>query len=103
MLAQVGARVVLGDRRVSVTIARAWASLSAWERVCFLSSLLFSGLTVSRKGIEEGLKDLEASAPCSCCLQFRRAPSCQLEIVGETGLCCGLCCLQAPLEDSCWC
>ena len=51
--------MVLGDRLVSVTIARAWASLSAWQRVTFMSSLLFGGLTASRKNLEEALAELE--------------------------------------------
>ena len=59
---QIGARVVLGDRLVSVTIARAWASLSSWERVCFLSSLLFGGLTASKHSIQKELDGLEVRA-----------------------------------------
>lgn len=55
--------MVLGDRLVSVTIARAWASLTAWQRVTFLSSLLFGGLTASKKNLEEALSELEVSSP----------------------------------------
>ena len=41
---QVGAKVVLGDRPVRVTLARSWAALGRWERVRFLWTLLRSGL-----------------------------------------------------------
>ena len=62
---QIGAQIVLGDRLVSVTLARAWASLGHWERVRCLCSLLFGGLTASKSGVQDVIKDLEAS-PGAC-------------------------------------
>ncbi|KAL4428296.1 hypothetical protein ABPG75_002385 [Micractinium tetrahymenae] len=38
----VGARYVLGDRPISVTVARMWASLSGWEKAQLLCSLLYT-------------------------------------------------------------
>lgn len=41
-----GARLVLGDRPVRVTLARTWRALSTWERVRFAWLLLVSGVDV---------------------------------------------------------
>ena len=40
---QVDAKVVLGDRLVSVTLARAWASLTQWQRMRLLWDLMRLG------------------------------------------------------------
>lgn len=40
----VGARYVLGDRPISVTMARTWAALSGWEKARLLGSLLWTGV-----------------------------------------------------------
>lgn len=45
----VGARVVLGDRPLSITLARLWGALSLWEKWRLLSSLLWQGLAVLDK------------------------------------------------------
>lgn len=39
----VGARYVLGDRPISITMARMWAALSRWEKARLLASLLWTG------------------------------------------------------------
>ena len=62
---QIGAQIVLGDRLVSITLARAWASLGHWERVRCLCSLLFGGLTASKRGVEDAIKNLEVR-PRAC-------------------------------------
>ena len=41
-----GARLILGDRPVRVTLARTWRALSTWERVRFAWLLLVSGADV---------------------------------------------------------
>ena len=40
---QVDAKVVLGDRLVSITLARAWASLTRWQRMRLLWDLMRLG------------------------------------------------------------
>ncbi|EIE24219.1 TraB-domain-containing protein [Coccomyxa subellipsoidea C-169] len=44
---QVGAKVVLGDRPVRVTLARTWSALSRWSKVRFIWGLLTTGFCVS--------------------------------------------------------
>ena len=46
---QVGAAICLGDRLVSITIARTWAALSRWEKIKFICELLWVGLAVPEK------------------------------------------------------
>ena len=45
--AQVGAKVVLGDRPVRVTLARTWSALSRWNKIRFIWGLLTTGFCVS--------------------------------------------------------
>lgn len=40
----IGAQVVLGDRLLSITLARVWAALGMWEKVKLTGSLLWTGL-----------------------------------------------------------
>lgn len=58
----VGARVVLGDRPVSVTIARTWAALSPWDRVRFIWEMVFTGCTLNPDELKPLLTDLEGDA-----------------------------------------
>ncbi|BDA46100.1 TraB domain-containing protein [Coccomyxa sp. Obi] len=44
---QVGAKVVLGDRPVRVTLARTWGALSRWNKIRFIWALLTTGFCVS--------------------------------------------------------
>ena len=53
----VGARVVLGDRPLSITLARLWAALSLWEKWRLLTSLLWQGVAVLDK--DEMRKEIE--------------------------------------------
>lgn len=46
-LPKVGAKVVLGDRPVRVTLARTWAALSRWNKIRFIWALLTTGFCVS--------------------------------------------------------
>lgn len=39
-----GASVVLGDRPLSITLARLWGALSLWEKARLLGTLLWTGL-----------------------------------------------------------
>lgn len=56
---QSGARIVLGDRLVSVTLARTWAALSAWQKVRFVTELLITGISVPSNEIEKLLSSME--------------------------------------------
>ncbi|KAK9821609.1 hypothetical protein WJX81_006916 [Elliptochloris bilobata] len=49
---KVGAKVLLGDRPISVTLARIWAALSAWERSHFIWNLLTCG-DISAEAVEQ--------------------------------------------------
>jgi len=40
----IGAKVMLGDRNVNITLKRTWAALSPWQRVKFLFSMAYQGL-----------------------------------------------------------
>ena len=79
--AQIGARVVLGDRLVSTTLARTWAALSAWQKVRFVSELLLTGFSVPSEEIEKLLSNMEVSStcrpdiPCTSWLLLPPAPS----------------------------
>ena len=45
---QVDAKVLLGDRRLHITLARVWAALTAWEKTRLVWMFVHSGLTVSK-------------------------------------------------------
>ena len=45
---QVEAKVLLGDRRLHITLARVWGSLSPWEKAKLMWMFVHSGLTVSK-------------------------------------------------------
>ena len=51
LCSQVGAKISLGDRLVSITLARTWAALSTWEKTKFIFELLWVGLAVPAKEI----------------------------------------------------
>lgn len=57
-----GARYVLGDRPISVTMARMWAALSGWEKARLLASLLWTGARQGRA--ERGLQN--GTSLCKC-------------------------------------
>ena len=57
--AAVGAKVVLGDRPVSITLARTWAALSPWHRCRFLFELLCTGFSVDADELKRLLADME--------------------------------------------
>lgn len=63
---QVGAQIMLGDRLVSVTLARTWAALSAWHKIRFIWELLITGITVPSKEIEKLLSNMEVSDYTNC-------------------------------------
>ena len=54
-----GAKVVLGDRPVHVTIARLWAALSIYEKTKFIWQMLITGLLPDPKGISETVESLK--------------------------------------------
>ncbi len=74
---------MLGDRPVSVTLARCWAALSRWARVRFIFNLLWGGLFMGGADLKAQVEQLKVM-PCtqSCtvwmhmgmCLQH--APTC---------------------------
>ena len=57
---EIGAKVVLGDRPVSVTLARTWAALGPWARVRFLWELLVTGFTVDKGALDDALESFKA-------------------------------------------
>ena len=56
---QMGAKVVLGDRPVHVTIARLWAALSVFEKTKFIWQMLVTGLLPDSKEISETVESLK--------------------------------------------
>lgn len=52
---QVDAKVLLGDRRLHITLARVWAALTAWEKTRLVWMFVHSGLTMSK--IKQDLAD----------------------------------------------
>lgn len=57
--AQVGAKVMLGDRPVRVTLARCWAALSRWARVRFIGSLMWGGLTMGGADLKAQVEQMK--------------------------------------------
>jgi pheromone shutdown-related protein TraB len=55
---QVGARVSLGDRNLSITLARTWAALSRWQKARLMWDVLRSSMYVDRDSL---LKEVEAA------------------------------------------
>lgn len=62
---QVEAKVLLGDRRLHITLARVWASLSSWEKAKLMWTFVHSGLTISKikKDIAEDIEKLKVCLP----------------------------------------
>ncbi|KAK9806486.1 hypothetical protein WJX73_002146 [Symbiochloris irregularis] len=56
---QIGAKIMLGDRLVSITLARTWAALSAWQKIRFVFELLITGISVPSQEIEKLLSSME--------------------------------------------
>ena len=56
---QMGAKVVLGDRPVHVTIARLWAALSLYQKTKFIWQMLVTGLLPDSKEISETVESLK--------------------------------------------
>ena len=60
---QVGAKVMLGDRSVRITLARCWASLSRWARVRFICSLLWGGLFMGGDDLKAQVEQMKVRCP----------------------------------------
>ena len=73
---QVGAKVMLGDRPVRVTLARCWAALSRWSRIRFIFSLLWGGLTMGGEDLKAQVEQMKASPSWLC----RSATDCSATI-----------------------
>lgn len=41
---KINAMVILGDRPVSITMCRLWASLTSWQKLCLCTQLVISGV-----------------------------------------------------------
>ncbi|KAG0472494.1 hypothetical protein HPP92_017040 [Vanilla planifolia] len=55
-----GARVILGDRPVNVTLRRTWGKMSAWHRAKFLYYILFQAFFLpSPEDLNKMLKDMD--------------------------------------------
>jgi pheromone shutdown-related protein TraB len=83
----VGARVILGDRPVEVTLKRTWAALSTWERIKFVVHLLMaSGLDITEEEIEK-LRNLDQDILTHMLLQLQTEfPSLSRTLVLERDL-----------------
>lgn len=64
--AQVDAKVLLGDRRLHITLARVWASLSSWEKVKLVWMFVHSGLTLSKlkEDLAEEIESMKVAGAC---------------------------------------
>ena len=56
---QVGAKVMLGDRPVRVTLARCWAALSRWARIRFICSLVWGGLFTGGEDLKAQVEQMK--------------------------------------------
>ena len=71
-----GAQVVLGDRPLTVTLARVWGALSWWEKIKLSWHLLWTGLSLDTDEIKHeiermkvgALKPLLCTAPIVYCM-----------------------------------
>jgi len=43
---KIGARVVLGDRPLNITLSRVWSALSLWEKCRLLGTLVWTGMSM---------------------------------------------------------
>lgn len=68
---QIGSRVSLGDRLVSITIQRTWAALSRWEKLRLVFELIFSGLF----GGKDEAELIESLTEVGIALQDGKAPT----------------------------
>ena len=81
-------QVVLGDRPLTVTLARVWAALSFWEKIKLSASLLWTG---KRSRAAQPGAALHAAAPCTPCVStnFACTPAHE-RLRGSCGLSAGL-------------
>ena len=56
---KVGAKVMLGDRPVRVTLARCWAALSRWARIRFIFSLVWGGLFMGGEDLKAQVEQMK--------------------------------------------
>ena len=63
---QVDAKVLLGDRRLHITLARVWASLSSWQKVKLVWMFIHSGLTLSKlkEDLAEEIESTKVGGVC---------------------------------------
>ena len=59
---QVGAQIMLGDRRLHITVARVWGNLSYWDKLRLVSTLLYTGIRPASK--DEITKEMEKMKVC---------------------------------------
>jgi pheromone shutdown protein TraB len=69
----VGARIILGDRPVSVTVARTWAALSPWDRTRFLWEMVVTGCTLDPDALARMMADLDGDAVTAAVLEMGKA------------------------------
>lgn len=67
---QVDAKVLLGDRRLHITLARVWAALTAWEKTRLVWMFVHSGLTISqiKQELEDDIESLKVRLTAVGCL-----------------------------------
>lgn len=67
---QVEAKVLLGDRRLHITLARVWGSLSSWEKAKLMWMFVHSGLTVSKfkQDIADDIEKLKVCLAAARCI-----------------------------------
>ena len=69
VVVQVEAQILLGDRRLHITLARVWGSLSSWEKTKLMWMFVHSGLTVSKikQDISDDIEKLKVCLAAHAC------------------------------------
>jgi len=49
---KLGSKIVLGDRPIGITLSRAWAALSLWEKLKLAYAIIFEKIDVKEEDIE---------------------------------------------------
>jgi pheromone shutdown protein TraB len=85
----VGARVVLGDRPVQVTLKRTWARLNTWHRTRLMFGMIFQGFFVpSAEELSQMVEDMKGTDMMTAIIQemSKEFPSLMDTLVHERDL-----------------
>lgn len=86
---KINAKVVLGDRPLQVTLARLWARLSAWDRVCLVVQLLFQGLKMpDKEELQQMLEEMKETDVMTAAIEdlARTMPAFKEVLISERDL-----------------